>query len=484
MPSARLAIAAHTIAAACAMPSARRSAHEQVGELYLKGRSIDPQNFSAPVDHFDHTQSSTFAMRYWVDDSYWNGTTPIVLLAMGGEGASGPPGGQMAEFARAAGALQLSIEHRFYGESMPAGFGELRLLGVEQALADAAMFVRYATAALRIPAAARWITFGGSYSGELAAWMRVRYPHLVYGAFASSAPVTASADFWGYDGIVAAALADASVGGSAACADAVSDGFAQLDARLDSDIAGVRSDFAVCAGDDLATAGDRHELLDFVSDDFMGPVQYNDFENGAESKVGALCRSMLNATAGAEPYDRLASITRARLAPGGCVSASWAGLIAELRDPTYAGRAWPWQMCADGSGHDQTCHANANCPFIARYSTFAQFQQMCLEAYNTTNATMSAALAANSAAFGDNSTLGVSRVIFINGDNDPFSWGSVTVNSSAALEHDVVALVARAGSHCADMGASSDRDTPSMAAVKRAKAHYFAKWATEPAGLF
>ena len=155
-----------------------------------------------------------------------------------------------------------------------------------------------------------------------------------------------------------------------------------------------------------------------------------------------------------------------------------------MRDPTYAGRAWPWQMCADGSGHDQTCHEHANCPFIPRYATFAQFQQMCFEAYNTTNATMSAALAANSAAFGDNSTLGVSRVIFINGDNDPFSWGSVTVNSTAALERDVVALVARAGSHCADMGASSDYDTPSMAAVKQAKAAYFAKWATEPEGGF
>ena len=483
----RLGIAAHTIAVAFATtPSARGSVHEQVRELYLEGGSgIDPQFFDAPVDHFDHTQSSTFAMRYWVDDSFWNGATPIVLLAMGGEGASGPPGGQMAEFAREWGALQLSIEHRFYGESSPArGYGELRLLGVEQALADAAAFVRFATGALRIPAGARWITFGGSYSGELAAWMRIRYPHLVYGAFASSAPVTASADFWGYDGIVAAALADASVGGSAACAEAVADAFAQLDARLDSDVAAVRADFAVCAGDDLATAGDRHELLDFVSDDFMGPVQYNDFENGAESKVGALCRAMLNATAGAEPYDRLASVTRARLAPGECVSASWAGLIAEMRDPTYAGRAWPWQMCADGSGHDQTCHEHANCPFIPRYATFAQFQQMCFEAYNTTNATMSAALAANSAAFGDNSTLGVSRVIFINGDNDPFSWGSVTVNSTAALERDVVALVARAGSHCADMGASSDYDTPSMAAVKQAKAAYFAKWATEPEGGF
>ena len=154
----RLGIAAHTIAVAFATtPSARGSVHEQVRELYLEGGSgIDPQFFDAPVDHFDHTQSSTFAMRYWVDDSFWNGATPIVLLAMGGEGASGPPGGQMAEFAREWGALQLSIEHRFYGESSPArGYGELRLLGVEQALADAAAFVRFATGALRIPAGAR-----------------------------------------------------------------------------------------------------------------------------------------------------------------------------------------------------------------------------------------------------------------------------------------------------------------------------------------
>ena len=54
---------------------------------------------------------------------------------------------------------------------------------------------------------------------------------------------------------------DSSVGGSAACAEAVADAFAQLDARLDSDVAAVRADFAVCAGDDLASAGDRHELL-------------------------------------------------------------------------------------------------------------------------------------------------------------------------------------------------------------------------------
>jgi thymus-specific serine protease len=39
---------------------------------------------------------------------------------------------------------------------------------------------------------------GGSYAGNLAAWMRLAYPELVFAAYASSAPVNALIDDWQY----------------------------------------------------------------------------------------------------------------------------------------------------------------------------------------------------------------------------------------------------------------------------------------------
>src|SRR5882757_6645952 len=69
----------------------------------------------------------------------------------------------------------------------------LKYLTSEQALADAANFISQ----IKEPNQ-KLIVFGGSYAGSLSAWLRLKYPHLVNGAIASSAPVQAVIDFKEY----------------------------------------------------------------------------------------------------------------------------------------------------------------------------------------------------------------------------------------------------------------------------------------------
>lgn len=62
-------------------------------------------------------------------------------------------------------------------------------LTTEQALADFARLIQHIKSTAPGAEKSAVVTFGGGYGGMLAAWMRLRYPHLVKGAYASSAPI-------------------------------------------------------------------------------------------------------------------------------------------------------------------------------------------------------------------------------------------------------------------------------------------------------
>lgn len=114
-----------------------------------------------------------------------------------GEGSASPFDvlyGEHMALAAKHGALVFAVEHRYYGHSNPVDSlsnENMQYLSSEQALADLSVFYTFATQKWNLSSSNTWICYGGSYPGALSSWFRLKYPHIVYGAVASSAPVNA-----------------------------------------------------------------------------------------------------------------------------------------------------------------------------------------------------------------------------------------------------------------------------------------------------
>ncbi len=153
-----------------------------------------------------------------------------------------------------------ALEHRYYGESYPKfadgsspiSNSNLVYLSSRQALADIANFIQFARGEYQIGEEVKWITFGGSYPGMMAAWARLKYPHLVYAAVSNSAPVQVVLDFPQYNSVVAASLENEMVGGSKECLNIVRDGHDQIASTLAEETNEARqkigSMFNICGG--------------------------------------------------------------------------------------------------------------------------------------------------------------------------------------------------------------------------------------------
>ncbi|CAM0947175.1 unnamed protein product [Alopecurus aequalis] len=161
--------------------------------------------FPQELDHFTFTPASStvFYQRYLVNDTFWarsdvdGEVAGPIFVYTGNEGSVElfvQQTGFMFDIAPKFGALLVFIEHRFYGESKPFGnrsydsAEELGYLTSTQALADYAILIgslKHNLSAVDSPV----VVFGGSYGGMLAAWFRLKYPHVAIGALASSAPI-------------------------------------------------------------------------------------------------------------------------------------------------------------------------------------------------------------------------------------------------------------------------------------------------------
>ncbi|XP_041851216.1 thymus-specific serine protease isoform X2 [Melanotaenia boesemani] len=437
-----------------------------------------------PLDHFNRQDVSTFP-QFFVNEAYWQHPDGPVFLFIGGEGPIfefDVLAGHHVDMAKKHGALLLAVEHRFYGDSInPDGLklDNLAALSSQQALADLAVFHHYISQSFNLSHRNTWISFGGSYSGALSAWFRGKFPSLVYGAVASSAPVKAQLDFSAYNNVVGLSLMNKAVGGSEKCLAKVQEAFVAVEAALmGGNSSQVATDFNCCQSP--KNLDDEIELMQNLADIVMGTVQYN--EEGVLLSIIELCGVMTNTSelykGDMEAYNRLVKLSEIYRSTSeeACLDISHEKTLKDLMDTSLhaskrAVRQWTYQTCTE-FGFYQTCE-DTTCPFSGMLTLQTQ-TKLCATVFGISQHSLPARTAfTNSYYGGDNPH--THRVLYVNGGIDP--WKELSVIQSRTEEGDEAETVFIADTaHCADMSSGRVADRRSLKKARQDIEKHVGSW--------
>jgi serine protease 16 len=323
------------------------------------------------LDHFS-ADPRTFQQRYFVNATVHKLGGPV-FMCVGGEG---PPleedvvvsGGLhcalMVDLAVRHSALIVALEHRYYGKSQPfsdLSTANLRFLSSLHALQDIAEFHAHVQEEYLLPASTKWVTFGGSYPGMLAAWARSKFPHLFHAAVSSSSPVEAVLNMQGYNDVTASSFADGLVGGSLECLAAVQAGFKELGTAIitPSGRRQLETGFNVCgiaSSPPILEDPRSRALMTEGAADPLIPQSNDPACTEPVCDIRRQCLLLTNETIGT-PLQRLQELNL--IARGGeCLNANYFEMLDGLKDEALAqdrtDRVWFYQTCSEFAFY-QTC---------------------------------------------------------------------------------------------------------------------------------
>ncbi|XP_034248745.1 lysosomal Pro-X carboxypeptidase [Thrips palmi] len=440
---------------------------------------FDVKYITVPVDHFSFAGNETFRLRYLVNDTWWDKDRrkpgPIFFYT-GNEGdinVFAQNTGFMWDIAAEFRALVVFAEHRYYGQSMPFGdksFSDRKHLGyltAQQALADFVAVIREVRKGQAFPRQSPVVAFGGSYGGMLSAWFRVKYPNVVAGAIAASAPVLMSAGLTPCDAFNHVVT---SVYHTAA---------AECDGNIKRSWSAIRNITKTDEGKKwfsetfelrkpLKTAEDVNEFVAWLSDAYVDvamanyPYPANFLGKMPAYPVKAVCNAL------SQKLSDEKQLAKA-VFNGISVYFNYTGAAKALDiNGTDAGlgiNGWDFQacsemampMCSDGrsdmfesSPWDESIYSNA---CFARWGVRPVFNMTGWE-------------------FGGRDFKGISNIVFSNGLLDPWSAGGVVRNMSDS----VVAVLIPEGAHHLDLRAQNPADPPSVRGARRLHRQNIKKW--------
>jgi pimeloyl-ACP methyl ester carboxylesterase len=432
--------------------------------------------FTQNLDHFNPNDERDWQQRYFVNDEYANDKHDVAFLMIGGEGTATDywmTNGSWIEYAEKYQPILFQLEHRYYGQSHPTedlSTENLVYLTSQQALGDLAFFIEAMNHEYELSPDVKWIVFGGSYPGCLAAWLRQKYPHLVHGAMSASGPLLAQLDFLEYFKVVADSLRASNEN----CVSAVKQGTAQIELLLEHPLGqkNINTRFKLC--DDIKNLDnslDITNLFQNLADNFAGVVQYNKDNREATKKlnltVDRLCDIMVDESIGQEIL-RLAAVNDLILESNNetCLDYKYDKMISELKstslesEASEGGRQWTYQTCSE-FGYFQTSSYKPQI-FGNRFDLSYSIQQ-CEDifgpSYNKTF--LEHAIYRTNTLYGG-LDIDVSNVVFVHGSLDPWHVLGIT----ETISNQAPAILIKGAAHCANMYNPSEDDTPQLKAAR------------------
>ncbi|KAF0983855.1 hypothetical protein FDP41_007770 [Naegleria fowleri] len=431
------------------------------------------------LDHFDPQNTETFQQRFWVNETMWNrANNGPVFIIIGGEGpaSAGYVNGHFItnEYAKRYGALIAALEHRFYGESVPRqslSTQNLRYLTSEQALQDLVDFRSYLIKKYNInEAKTKFVSFGGSYSGNLSAWLKLKYPHLFVGAIASSGPVLAQLEFPEYMMVV-----QNSVGPK--CAERIRQANDLAEQLLLTPAGRLRVAklFNVCNPESLTDVNDVATFFSSLSDGVCEVVQYNLDNNGQKAfNISSMCNIIESGSDALESFANWVN-TFNSYSGNSCTENLYSDMIKQMKDErpfpqnqNSAGRAWTYQTCVE-FGYYQDAVGDKQ-PFSTKI-TLQYFLQQCSEIFGING--MKPDIAFTNNMYGAKN-IDTSNTVFSSGSVDPWSVLAVTRPTQFVPQGNIFHMQGTA--HCADLYASSPNDLPDLVRTRVETQKLMDKW--------
>ncbi|GLT51282.1 hypothetical protein SLA2020_247020 [Shorea laevis] len=400
--------------------------------------------YSQRLDHFNYKPEScsTFQQRYVINSKYWGGANSSApIFAFLGEETDLDYDlsiiGFLTDNASRFKALLVYIEHRFYGKSIPFGYSSEEAMknasirgffNSAQAIADYAAILIHVKKTL-LAKDSPIIVIGGSYGGLLAAWFRLKYPHIALGALASSAPILYFDDIApraGYYSVVTKDFKET----SESCYETIRKSWSEIDkvASKPDGLSILSEKFKTCSK--LKRSFDLKDYLDSM---YAEAAQYNE---PPIYPLTILCGAIDGAAEGADILGQLFAGVVAYKGNKSCYD------MDQYNDPTDR---WRWQMCSElviPIGHEKNDSMFQPAPF-----NLSSFTKECKSLFGVQPQPHWIATY-----YGCHDIKLIlhrfaSNIIFSNGLRDPHSSGGVLENISDS----VVAISTVNGSHCLDI---------------------------------